>query len=93
MRCYVVILCSNIILKLYIRLYREPLLIVSHQGILRIIHAFYTGLKREDAPYVSIPLNTVVQLTPTVYGCVEKVSLRHMNCTCQKVYSVISLFV
>lgn len=39
--------------------HREPLLIVGHQGILRIIYAFYMGLSRAEAPYVSIPLNTV----------------------------------
>lgn len=30
------------------------------------------GLPREKAPYVSIPLNTVIELTPTAYGCEEK---------------------
>ncbi|CAM9201793.1 unnamed protein product, partial [Ectocarpus fasciculatus] len=49
--------------------HREPLLIISHQGILRIIYAFYMGLQREDAPYASIPLNTVVELTPTAFSC------------------------
>lgn len=39
------------------------------QGILRIIYAFYMGLQREDAPYASIPLNTVVELTPTAFSC------------------------
>ena len=33
------------------------------------------GLPREKAPYVSIPLNTVIELTPSAYGCVEK---RHL---------------
>lgn len=51
--------------------HREPLLIISHQGILRIIYAFYMGLKREEAPYASIPLNTVVELTPTAFSCDE----------------------
>lgn len=49
--------------------HREPLLIISHQGILRIIYAFYMGLPREEAPYVSIPLNTVVELTPGAFSC------------------------
>ena len=29
------------------------------------------GLSREEAPYQSIPLNTVVELTPQTYGCLE----------------------
>jgi broad specificity phosphatase PhoE len=49
--------------------HREPLLIVSHQGILRIIYAFYMGLTRAEAPYVSIPLNTVTQLSPSAFNC------------------------
>ena len=53
--------------------HQEPLLIVAHQGILRIIYAFYMGLNRADAPYVSIKLNCVTELVPGVYGCTEKV--------------------
>lgn len=51
--------------------HNEPLLIVGHQGILRIIYAFYMGLSRAEAPYVSIPLNVVVQLTPSAFHCAE----------------------
>jgi len=51
---------------------REPVLIVGHQGILRILYAYFMGLTREEAPYVSIPLNHVIQLTPHAYGCHEK---------------------
>eukprot|EP00596_Hydrurales_sp_CCMP1899_P002298 CAMPEP_0119035422 /NCGR_PEP_ID=MMETSP1177-20130426/2404_1 /TAXON_ID=2985 /ORGANISM="Ochromonas sp, Strain CCMP1899" /LENGTH=503 /DNA_ID=CAMNT_0006993635 /DNA_START=129 /DNA_END=1640 /DNA_ORIENTATION=- len=52
--------------------HREPLLIVGHQGILRIIYAFYMGLSRAEAPYVSVPLNCVLQLVPTAFSCAEK---------------------
>ena len=51
---------------------REPVLIIAHQGILRILYAYFMGLDRKDAPYVSIPLNTVIELTPHAYGCHEK---------------------
>ena len=51
---------------------REPLLIVGHQGILRILYAYFMGLDRKEAPYVSIPLNNVIELTPHAYGCNEK---------------------
>lgn len=53
--------------------HREPLLIVGHQGILRIIYAFYMGLSRAAAPYVSVPLNCVLQLVPSAFSCEEKV--------------------
>jgi len=52
--------------------HREPLLIIAHQGILRLIYAYYLGLPRERAPYVSIPIHTVIKLTPLVYECREE---------------------
>lgn len=51
---------------------REPILIVGHQGIHRLLYAYFMGLPRDQAPYVSIPLNTVIELTPHAYGCDEK---------------------
>lgn len=51
---------------------REPVLIVGHQGILRILYAYFMGLDRKEAPYVSIPLNNVIELIPHAYGCHEK---------------------
>jgi len=51
---------------------RAPLLIICHQGILRILYAYFTGLSREEAPFVKIPLNHVIKLTPHAYGCHEK---------------------
>jgi len=50
---------------------REPVLVIAHQGILRILYAYFMGLDRKDAPYVSIPLNNVIELTPHAYGCHE----------------------
>lgn len=50
---------------------REPILIIGHQGILRILYAYFMGMKRSEAPYVSIPLNHVLKLTPHAYGCHE----------------------
>lgn len=59
---------------------REPVLVVGHQAILRLIHAYYTGVSRSRAPSSSIPLNTIIKLTPQVhapsterpYGCSEE---------------------
>eukprot|EP00510_Aplanochytrium_minuta_P003113 CAMPEP_0184016392 /NCGR_PEP_ID=MMETSP0954-20121128/6904_1 /TAXON_ID=627963 /ORGANISM="Aplanochytrium sp, Strain PBS07" /LENGTH=548 /DNA_ID=CAMNT_0026297409 /DNA_START=162 /DNA_END=1808 /DNA_ORIENTATION=+ len=56
---------------------RDPVLIVGHQGILRILYSYFMGYSREDAPFVSIPLNTVVKLTPIAYMCEEdRIQLR-----------------
>jgi len=51
---------------------QEPLLIIAHQGILRILYAYFMGLSREDAPYVNIPLNTLIKLTPHADICEEE---------------------
>jgi len=52
--------------------YREPLLIVGHQAVLRLLYGYFTGKKREDCPRLSIPLNTVIKLTPRTYDCEEE---------------------
>ena len=50
---------------------RDPVLIVGHQGIIRILISYFTGLERERAPFVSIPSNTVIKLVPGTYKCDE----------------------
>lgn len=66
--------------------HREPLLIVGHQGILRIIYAFYMGLSRAAAPYVSVPLNCVLQLVPSAFSCEEKVRIPFSSAVLQHDY-------
>jgi broad specificity phosphatase PhoE len=46
--------------------YQEPLLIIGHQGILRVLYAYLMGMDRREAPSLSVPLNTVLKLTPKV---------------------------
>eukprot|EP00928_Gymnodinium_smaydae_P054864 TRINITY_DN38562_c0_g1_i1.p1 TRINITY_DN38562_c0_g1~~TRINITY_DN38562_c0_g1_i1.p1 ORF type:complete len:594 (+),score=117.01 TRINITY_DN38562_c0_g1_i1:57-1838(+) len=41
---------------------REPLLIVGHQAVLRMVYAFLTGLPRESAVDISIPHHAVTRL-------------------------------
>ena len=51
---------------------REPVVIVAHQAILRVLYAYFMGFRREDCVGVSIPLNTVIRITPTSCGCEEE---------------------
>mmetsp|Transcript_5548 Transcript_5548/g.7097 ORF Transcript_5548/g.7097 Transcript_5548/m.7097 type:complete len:482 (+) Transcript_5548:296-1741(+) len=51
----------------------QPVLIICHQGILRILLAYFTGLTREESPFVKVPLNHVIKLTPHAYACDEEV--------------------
>lgn len=50
----------------------EPVLIVAHQAVLRLIYCFLTGRPREKAPGVKMELNKVLKLTPTSIGCDEQ---------------------
>lgn len=52
--------------------YREDILIVGHQGVLRLIYAYFAGLDRDEAATLSIPLNTVIKLTPRTHDCIEE---------------------
>jgi len=51
---------------------REPLLVVAHQAILRVLYAYFTGMRREECVKVSIPLNMVIKITPTSTGFNEE---------------------
>jgi broad specificity phosphatase PhoE len=61
---------------------QDPLLIIAHQGILRIIYAFYMNFSRAEAPYLSIPLNEVIELNPGAVLCTEKVGMLFMTMPC-----------
>jgi broad specificity phosphatase PhoE len=50
----------------------EPLLIVGHQAVLRVLYAYVIGEPRDNCPFLSIPLHTVIELVPTAYGCDER---------------------
>ena len=50
---------------------RDPVLIIGHQGILRILYAYFTGKQRDEAPFMPIPLNTIIKLVPGTYSCEE----------------------
>ena len=52
--------------------YSEPVLIVGHQAVLRLIYAYFTGKPREACPRLSIPLNTIIKLTPRTHDCEEE---------------------
>lgn len=49
----------------------QPVLIVAHQAILRVIYAYLTNKDPSVCPTVNIPLHVVIQLTPKAYHCEE----------------------
>mmetsp|Transcript_45305 Transcript_45305/g.150171 ORF Transcript_45305/g.150171 Transcript_45305/m.150171 type:complete len:280 (+) Transcript_45305:61-900(+) len=43
--------------------YHEPLVVVSHQAVLRLLYSYLMGKPRHQAPKVEIPLHTVIRIT------------------------------
>jgi len=52
--------------------HEEPLLIIGHQAVLRVIYCYLKGIPRENAPVVAMPLHTIVKLEPRSYECTEE---------------------
>lgn len=51
---------------------RTPVLVIAHQAVLRALVAFYKNIPPGECCRLPIPLHTVIQLTPTAYGCEEQ---------------------
>jgi broad specificity phosphatase PhoE/predicted kinase len=51
---------------------KNPVLIISHQAVLRALYGYLMGRDREEIPHLSVPLHTVLELTPKAYGCEER---------------------
>jgi broad specificity phosphatase PhoE len=50
----------------------EPVLIISHQAVLRVLYAYLTEQDTTACPHLDIPLHTVTQLTPRAFGCEQQ---------------------
>ena len=51
---------------------RAPVLIIGHQAVLRALYTYVMDQPPEACPRISIPLHTLIELTPTAYGCEER---------------------
>ncbi|KAL3661535.1 hypothetical protein V7S43_013295 [Phytophthora oleae] len=49
----------------------QPVLIVAHQAILRVLYAYLTNKNPHECPTLNIPLHVVIQVTPKAYKCEE----------------------
>ncbi|CCI39611.1 unnamed protein product [Albugo candida] len=49
----------------------QPVLIVAHQAILRVLYAYLTNKDPSECPTINIPLHVVIQVTPKAYQCEE----------------------
>mmetsp|Transcript_2820 Transcript_2820/g.5589 ORF Transcript_2820/g.5589 Transcript_2820/m.5589 type:complete len:395 (-) Transcript_2820:301-1485(-) len=50
---------------------QDPVVVVAHQAVLRIVYCYFMMRDKNKAPKVSIPLNTVIKLVPRNHGCEE----------------------
>ncbi len=50
----------------------RPLLVVGHQAVLRVFYTYLMGASPEGCPHVSIPLHTLIELSPRIYDCSEE---------------------
>jgi 6-phosphofructo-2-kinase/fructose-2,6-biphosphatase len=55
----------------------SPVLIIAHQAVLRCLTAYFTNRRAADVPHISLPLHTVIQLTPSSYGIKEEQHVLH----------------
>ena len=51
---------------------RSPVLLIGHQAVLRALYAYLMDRPPSECPRLEIPLHTVIELTPTAYGCKEE---------------------
>jgi broad specificity phosphatase PhoE/predicted kinase len=52
--------------------YRTPVLVICHRAVGRALYAYFLQRPPAEAPHLPMPLHSVIQLTPTAYGCEEQ---------------------
>eukprot|EP00004_Rigifila_ramosa_P028202 TRINITY_DN9498_c0_g1_i6.p1 TRINITY_DN9498_c0_g1~~TRINITY_DN9498_c0_g1_i6.p1 ORF type:complete len:416 (+),score=73.38 TRINITY_DN9498_c0_g1_i6:497-1744(+) len=47
----------------------SPVLIIAHQGVCRVILAYFAEKSQVECPRLEVPLHNVIKLIPNAYGC------------------------
>ncbi|MCE2391718.1 MAG: histidine phosphatase family protein [Proteobacteria bacterium] len=50
----------------------SPVLVISHQAVMRALYAYFADVAAERIPHVPVPLHTLIELTPRAYDCIEE---------------------
>lgn len=50
---------------------KATILIIAHQAVLRCLYGYLQNRDPREVPFIPVPLNTVIELQPRAYGCVE----------------------
>lgn len=48
---------------------QENVMVICHQAVGRCLLAYFMDKTGEELPYLTVPLHTVIKLTPVAYGC------------------------
>jgi len=51
---------------------RAPVLVVSHQAVVRVLYGYLMDRPREVCPRLDVPLHTVIELARGITGCDER---------------------
>jgi broad specificity phosphatase PhoE/predicted kinase len=51
---------------------RSSVLIVAHNAVVRALYAYFMDWPPEVCPHLDVPLHTLIELSPTAYGCEER---------------------
>lgn len=51
---------------------REPVLVIGHQAVLRMLYAYFMDRRPEDVLHIDIPIHTVIELVPGPYSFEER---------------------
>ncbi len=47
---------------------QDPVLVISHQAVMRALYGYFLDVAPGDIPHLDIPLHTVMAVTPKAYG-------------------------
>lgn len=51
---------------------RRSVLVIAHQAVIRALYGYLMGKPQDECPHLSIPLHSVIELTPTETGYEER---------------------
>lgn len=51
---------------------KQPVLVVGHNAVIRALYAYFMDWPPEVCPHLDVSLHTLIELSPTAYGCEER---------------------
>lgn len=50
---------------------KDDVILIAHESVLRCIYAYLMDIEESKVPFIEIPLESLVELEPIAYGCME----------------------